>query len=98
MFQYGWRVSDDPFSSQNEFRCNGGVSGVGGRTLRQLWVKKQAVQLEGFLRRSYGDDIVPRVKYIKIDAEVHVGGGTCESCSFPQPPFPRLGRALTRPY
>jgi len=84
-FQYGWRV---PANAQSEFRCNGGVSGVGGRTLPQLWVTKRAVQLEGFLRRSYGDDIVPRVKYIKIDAEVRVGG-VRESCCFPQPPpFP----------
>ena len=69
-FQYGWRVPKGSSDQQAEFRCNGGVSGIGGRTLPQLWVTKQAVQLEGFLRRTYGDDVVKKVKYIKIDAEV----------------------------
>ena len=43
--------------------------GMEGRTTEAAFIKRKAVNLEGFLTRSYGAQILPRVKYIKMDAE-----------------------------
>ena len=40
-----------------------------GRTTEEAMIKRKAVNLEGFLTQTYGAQILPHVKYIKMDAE-----------------------------
>ena len=44
MFQYGWRAA-----AQKEFHCNGGVTGVTGSDVKELFVKKKAGDFPSFL-------------------------------------------------
>mmetsp|Transcript_59142 Transcript_59142/g.169871 ORF Transcript_59142/g.169871 Transcript_59142/m.169871 type:complete len:206 (-) Transcript_59142:69-686(-) len=47
--------------------CNGGVAGFG--TGGGLKVKFSVVNLERFIERTLGDDVLQKIRYIKTDAE-----------------------------
>ena len=43
-FQYGWRAT-----AQKEFNCNGGITGVTGKDIKELFVKKKAGEFLPYL-------------------------------------------------
>mmetsp|Transcript_85157 Transcript_85157/g.147177 ORF Transcript_85157/g.147177 Transcript_85157/m.147177 type:complete len:379 (+) Transcript_85157:62-1198(+) len=47
--------------------CNGGVSGYGDKGGRKL--QFNVVNLEAFLRQKYGPALIPKISFIKTDAE-----------------------------